>query len=84
MGAWIETCTMPALLCQSRVASYMGAWIETKNNIRVERLISVASYMGAWIETESLRFFIDYLNESHPTWVRGLKPCRTLFKIINS
>ncbi len=33
----------------------------------------VAPYVGAWIET-SHPFSLISLLESHPTWVRGLKP----------
>ena len=55
------------------VAPYMGAWIETFNAYKASLNVEVAPYMGAWIET------INHGNkwhipESHPTWVRGLKP----------
>ena len=33
----------------------------------------VAPYVGAWIETKRNTYKAFYL-ESHPTWVRGLKP----------
>ena len=35
--------------------------------------MNVAPYMGAWIETLSAGLTLIKL-ESHPTWVRGLKP----------
>ena len=56
----------------------MGAWIETDtvNGEVGEHL--VAPYVGAWIET-----FEEWLaeddGESHPTWVRGLKPSKLPF-----
>ena len=55
-----------------RVAPYVGAWIETSRLKAEMYLPEVAPYVGAWIETLiALRLSID--NESHPTWVRGLK-----------
>ena len=40
----------------------------------------VAPYVGAWIETRKLKKPLP-IPESHPTWVRGLKP---LSKLVNS
>ena len=50
----------------------MGAWIETPQIFNNPDLDAVAPYVGAWIETmdASVR---GAMNESHPTWVRGLK-----------
>ena len=51
----------------------MGAWIETKHSLFFGFRSMVAPYVGAWIETTSCD--IDFTaRESHPTWVRGLKP----------
>ena len=33
----------------------------------------VAPYVGAWIETRRCQKKHQELNQSHPTWVRGLK-----------
>ena len=38
----------------------------------------VAPYVGAWIETDVLVALSLAYSESHPTWVRGLKPARLL------
>ena len=57
----------------SFVAPYVGAWIETPRHTRLHDTRSVAPYVGAWIETCGMRG--DTLTiESHPMWVRGLKP----------
>ena len=37
-------------------------------------LCSVAPRVGAWIETLSKEELIEIRKESHPVWVRGLKP----------
>ena len=43
--------------------------------VRVKsRKLRVAPLVGAWIETDELGFHPRY-KLSHPSWVRGLKPC---------
>ena len=54
------------------VAPYVGAWIETFSIIPVRTSGAVAPYVGAWIETEQ-ECSSDHAEQSHPTWVRGLK-----------
>ena len=56
------------------VAPYVGAWIETSSYARKYALNGVAPYVGAWIETFTALRYSSSFNESHPTWVRGLKP----------
>ena len=51
----------------------MGAWIETLTGALTYLEAPVAPYMGAWIETHR-HLFTAQIGESHPTWVRGLKP----------
>ena len=41
--------------------------------MRLSSETSVAPYVGAWIETEIQSETWESSNESHPTWVRGLK-----------
>ena len=53
----------------------MGAWIETLNKIRLNSMTQVAPRVGAWIETNLLVGHNIYF-ESHPVWVRGLKPMK--------
>ena len=56
----------------SLVAPYVGAWIETwENNLKYQPN-RVAPYVGAWIETTK-NTLPRMLQQSHPTWVRGLK-----------
>ena len=38
--------------------------------------VFVAPYVGAWIETGELSEQDRSAPQSHPTWVRGLKPLR--------
>ena len=56
-----------------QVAPYVGAWIETEEEVELFELWQVAPYVGAWIETSSEQNK-EVVKESHPTWVRGLKP----------
>ena len=56
-----------------KVAPYVGAWIETFDLTLVDLQMLVAPYVGAWIETHQ-RQCHQNLGQSHPTWVRGLKP----------
>ena len=51
----------------------MGAWIETSSNLLRSWSTLVAPYVGAWIET-CYNHSHSWICESHPTWVRGLKP----------
>ena len=53
----------------------MGAWIETTIEGVSLLSLSVAPRVGAWIETPSSPDDLK-LSESHPVWVRGLKPAR--------
>ena len=55
----------------------MGAWIETINAPSKNIAVIVAPYVGAWIETE-MQDWSDIDVQSHPTWVRGLKPYQRL------
>ena len=50
----------------------MGAWIETLTGALTYLETPVAPYVGAWIETHKPEEWYD-CEESHPTWVRGLK-----------
>ena len=50
----------------------MGAWIETTISINPQVNQNVAPYVGAWIETFN-KSFDKMTDQSHPTWVRGLK-----------
>ena len=73
VGAWIETIGSGDLNYDMSVAPLVGAWIETLLLSLMQQKASVAPLVGAWIETllkESLQPAI----ESHPSWVRGLKP----------
>ena len=55
-----------------KVAPHMGAWIEILKETAQPETVAVAPHMGAWIEIAWLSE--QYLSdESHPTWVRGLK-----------
>ena len=50
----------------------MGAWIETIYAGGLGATVFVAPYVGAWIETSVMQVDTQ-VNQSHPTWVRGLK-----------
>ena len=54
------------------VAPYVGAWIETNILVHLSCRHCVAPYVGAWIETILTLWYIK-IQQSHPTWVRGLK-----------
>ena len=60
------------------VAPYVGAWIETWAEKAYRRILWVAPYVGAWIETLNTIAQSSRQRESHPTWVRGLKPSHRL------
>ena len=60
------------------VAPYVGAWIETSLMVEQLQQGAVAPYVGAWIETSMSAYGLPRL-ESHPMWVRGLKPCSWRF-----
>ena len=52
----------------------MGAWIETDiSEVLAKAVNDVAPRVGAWIETFT-RLSKEENSESHPVWVRGLKP----------
>ena len=73
MGAWIETNVIALFSGTGCVAPCMGAWIETSSlSLEISHL-EVAPCMGAWIETRSM-IAICMQAQSHPVWVRGLKP----------
>ncbi len=55
------------------VAPRVGAWIETRGTLKTENEMNVAPRVGAWIET-SVPSCESISAESHPVWVRGLKP----------
>ena len=75
MGAWIETST-PAYLTTIAlgVAPRVGAWIETCRRYLLRNRKRVAPRVGAWIETCENDGALKTIEESHPVWVRGLKP----------
>ena len=63
-----------------KVAPLVGAWIETLH-IQVNAVEElVAPLVGAWIETEDIDGSAAR-PESHPSWVRGLKPT-VLFMVV--
>ena len=72
MGAWIETTKINRICFDKFVAPYVGAWIETVMDSEINKNNAVAPYVGAWIET-LIRAAKLAVEESHPTWVRGLK-----------
>ena len=74
MGAWIETNGGLDSRDHVGVAPYVGAWIETVSFAHARGYGRVAPYVGAWIETIIPSRDV-LLVKSHPTWVRGLKPC---------
>ena len=55
------------------VAPYVGAWIETPLRSPQCPACPVAPYVGAWIETVCSAHILA-VQQSHPMWVRGLKP----------
>ena len=55
------------------VAPHTGAWIETLKTGLAVSSQSVAPLTGAWIETKRAEF-LECIELSHPTRVRGLKP----------
>ena len=73
MGVWIETHYVLEILQEDYVTPCMGVWIETKPARRGAVQDEVTPCMGVWIETESLEIQ-EYLFQSHPVWVCGLKP----------
>ncbi len=81
MGAWIETLSSVLSSTNSIVAPFMGAWIETNSTRVVSVPMAVAPFMGAWIETWH-RPATSWANSSHPSWVRGLKPARTVGDVV--
>ena len=56
------------------VAPRVGAWIETVKSRKEHLRLDVAPRVGAWIETAVKWADRDILLQSHPVWVRGLKP----------
>ena len=54
------------------VAPHVGAWIETYRCFSHRSVWRVAPHVGAWIETRA-EAILRLMDESHPTWVRGLK-----------
>ena len=73
VGAWIETPASPDDLKLSDVAPRVGAWIETHSQTAHATQTGVAPRVGAWIETLDNALKVISV-ESHPVWVRGLKP----------
>ena len=73
MGAWIETGVETEESQEETVAPLVGAWIETTKLPYVNYADLVAPLVGAWIETVAVQGSTDHL-QSHPSWVRGLKP----------
>ena len=57
----------------NHVAPFVGAWIETVRLLFFCTLTIVAPFVGAWIETSSVHRDA-HAGQSHPLWVRGLKP----------
>ena len=56
------------------VAPRVGAWIETCLAWRELLACAVAPRVGAWIETQRSDAGKLETCQSHPVWVRGLKP----------
>ena len=73
MGAWIETRERRDDNKEDEVAPCMGAWIETLLIGKMAKEYDVAPCMGAWIETHPTQRYKN-IRQSHPVWVRGLKP----------
>ena len=74
VGAWIETVLRMTSAKFLMVAPRVGAWIETNySNINSQKQF-VAPRVGAWIETEKELRCMGRTPQSHPVWVRGLKP----------
>ena len=82
VGAWIETDGIYTVHRSAEVAPYVGAWIETDGIYTVHRSAEVAPYVGAWIETIPIQVR-SYRKQSHPTWVRGLKPAYELQSVLS-
>ena len=55
-----------------KVAPHVGAWIETHARQYHSVSAEVAPHVGAWIETAE-KTSERLAQQSHPTWVRGLK-----------
>ena len=73
MGAWIETTRVRRPWSTTYVAPRVGAWIETAHDIFYLDDETVAPRVGAWIETAMVSA-VQSDAQSHPVWVRGLKP----------
>ena len=55
------------------VASFLEAWIEIENTIHKMSIAKVASFLEAWIEIPDLMKHSQIVQESPPSWRRGLK-----------
>ena len=65
-------CSTLSLFVFAFVAPYTGAWIEIPTTATAPPVNFVAPYTGAWIEIIGSALD-EYIFESHPTRVRGLK-----------
>ena len=73
MGAWIEIKVLHIFRAIPTVAPLVGAWIEIDMLIQTQNLGKVAPLVGAWIEIHASDIWRAVLQESLPSWERGLK-----------
>ena len=73
-GAWIETLVGSFFEQNNKFAPHTGAWIETTVFNALSVVTTFAPHTGAWIETVLTVLVVAQVC-SHPTRVRGLKPC---------
>ena len=74
VGAWIETGMPKESACGSIVAPYMGAWIETLP-CSTTTMSCVRRTLRGCVDWNKGVFHSNLIyTQSHPTWVRELKP----------
>ena len=74
MGAWIEILRVGSRSYKIRVAPLVGAWIEMDWITGTSDCICmVAPLVGAWIEIDAVITVRKNIEESLPSWERGLK-----------
>ena len=59
---------------QFNVTPFVGVWIETTEANFGAVILSVTPFVGVWIETITFNVVVSG-QESHPSWVCGLKLC---------
>ena len=77
MGVWIETLLSRWHENNRGVTPFVGVWIETRLIGCKWCRMPVTPFVGVWIETASLLPFYMPPRQSHPSWVCGLKLCRS-------